>query len=64
MEEYIGPGTFSWSFGASSNLLNEAVRLNLAEDAGDLAAYEERAIEPNIVFQNVVKDLIGERPRF
>jgi hypothetical protein len=40
-----------------SALVNEAVRLSLAEDAEDLAAFEERAHEPNLSFEDVVKDL-------
>ncbi len=40
-----------------SELVNEAVKLSLAEDAEDLAAFEERAREPNLAFENVVKDL-------
>ena len=40
-----------------SDLVNEAVKLSLAEDAEDLAAFEERAVEPNLVFEDVVKDL-------
>jgi hypothetical protein len=40
-----------------SELVNEAVRLSLAEDAEDLAAFEERADEPNLLFEDVVKDL-------
>ncbi len=40
-----------------SNLVNEAVRLSLAEDAEDLAAFEERAREPNLAFESVIKDL-------
>ena len=40
-----------------SELVNEAVKLSLAEDAEDLAAFEERAREPNLVFEDVVKDL-------
>ena len=40
-----------------SELVNEAVRLSLAEDAEDLAAFEERAHEPNLSFEDVVKDL-------
>ena len=40
-----------------SELVNEAVRLAIAEDAADLAAYEQRAQEPNIAFETVVKDL-------
>lgn len=40
-----------------SELVNDAVRLNLAEDAEDLAAFEERANEPNLTFEDVLKDL-------
>lgn len=40
-----------------SDLVNEAVRLSLAEDAEDLAAFEERALEKNLSFEAVVKDL-------
>jgi predicted transcriptional regulator len=40
-----------------SDLVNEAVRLSLAEDAIDLAAVKERAHEPNIPFEEVLKDL-------
>jgi hypothetical protein len=40
-----------------SELVNEAVKLSLAEDAEDLAAFEERAIEPDLPFEAVVKDL-------
>ena len=40
-----------------SDLVNEAVKLSLAEDAEDLAAFEERAGEPGLSFESVVKDL-------
>lgn len=40
-----------------SDLVNEAVKLSLAEDAEDLAAFEERALEPNLPFEEVLKDL-------
>lgn len=40
-----------------SDLVNEAVRLSLAEDAEDLAAFEARRHEPNLAFDDVVKDL-------
>lgn len=40
-----------------SELVNEAVRLRLAEDAEDLAAFGERAQEPNLPFDAVLKDL-------
>lgn len=40
-----------------SDLVNEAVRLSLAEDAEDLAAFEERAKEPDLRFEDVVREL-------
>jgi len=40
-----------------SALVNEAVRSKLAEDAEDLAAFEDRAHEPNLRFEAVLKDL-------
>ena len=40
-----------------SELVNEAVQLSLAEDAEDLAAFEERASEPSLSFESVVRDL-------
>ena len=40
-----------------SDLVNMAVRLNLVEDAEDLAAFEARIKEPNLDFEDVLKDL-------
>jgi len=40
-----------------SELVNTAIRQALAEDAEDLAAFEERAREPNLAFEDVLKDL-------
>jgi len=40
-----------------SDLVNDVVRVALAEDAVDLAAFEERAQEPNLPFEAVVRDL-------
>ena len=40
-----------------SELVNDAVRLSLSEDADDLAAFEARSAEPNLRFEDVVKDL-------
>ena len=40
-----------------SELVNEAVKLGLAEDAEDLAAFEERDHEPNLRFEDILKDL-------
>jgi len=40
-----------------SDLVNEAVKLSLAEDAEDLAAFDERKDEANLAFEDVVRDL-------
>jgi hypothetical protein len=40
-----------------SDVVNEAVRLSLAEDAEDLGAFESRAKEPSLDFEKVVKAL-------
>ena len=40
-----------------SELVNEAVKLSLSEDAEDLAAFEAWASEPNLPFEEVLKDL-------
>ena len=40
-----------------SEIVNNAVKLALAEDAEDLAAFEERAKEPLISFEDVLKEL-------
>lgn len=40
-----------------SDLVNEAVRYCLSEDAEDLSAFEERADEPDLPFEGVVKEL-------
>lgn len=40
-----------------SDMVNEAVKRGLAEDAEDLAAFEERARERNLDFEDVVKAL-------
>jgi hypothetical protein len=40
-----------------SELVNAAVRRTLAEDAEDLAAFEDRAAEPVVSFDDVLKDL-------
>jgi hypothetical protein len=40
-----------------SDLVNEAIRLNLAEDADDLATYRARSKEPSLDFEKVVKSL-------
>jgi hypothetical protein len=40
-----------------SDLVNDAVRRSLTEDADDLAAFEERAKEPNVSFESVLKEL-------
>jgi hypothetical protein len=40
-----------------SELVQEAVKLSLAEDAVDLAAFEERKKEPSLPFEDVLKKL-------
>lgn len=40
-----------------SDLVNEAVRQSLAEDADDLVAFDDRASEPDLLFEDVVKEL-------
>jgi hypothetical protein len=40
-----------------SEMVNEAVRHSLAEDAADLAAFDERADEPTVDFDDFVKSL-------
>ncbi|MGB9485606.1 MAG: CopG family transcriptional regulator [Terriglobia bacterium] len=40
-----------------SEIINDAVRLSLTEDAEDLAAFQERAKEPNPCFEAVLKGL-------
>ena len=40
-----------------SDLLNDAVRGELAEDAQDLSAFDSRKHEPTIAFEDFVKEL-------
>ena len=40
-----------------SELVNAAIRHSLAEDADDLAAFRDRAKEPRVSFETVVRDL-------
>jgi plasmid stability protein len=40
-----------------SDMVNEAVKLTLAEDAEDLTAFDERRREPNLNFEQFVKTL-------
>jgi len=40
-----------------SDMVNDAVKLALAEDAEDLAAFEERAHEKSVDFETVVRSL-------
>jgi hypothetical protein len=40
-----------------SEIINEAVRLSLAEDADDLEAFAARADETDLPFESVVQDL-------
>ncbi len=40
-----------------SEVVNEAVRLALREDHEDLSAFEERAAEPTLSYEALLKDL-------
>ena len=40
-----------------SDLVNDALRDELADDANDLAAFEERKNEPTVSFETFVKEL-------
>jgi hypothetical protein len=40
-----------------SDIVNEAIRIIFAEDAEDIAAFKERSHEPNLSFEEVLKDL-------
>lgn len=40
-----------------SDLINEAIRQSLAEDAEDIAAFEERVGEPLVSYDEMVKKL-------
>jgi hypothetical protein len=40
-----------------SDLVNAAVRETLNEDAEDLEAFDSRASEPSLSFENVLKDM-------
>lgn len=40
-----------------SEIVNEAVRIALREDQEDLIAFEERASEPSISYEELLKDL-------
>ena len=40
-----------------SDLVNEAVRAQLVEDADDLAAFRRRKKEPAIAFEDFVRDM-------
>jgi hypothetical protein len=40
-----------------SDIVDEAIRLELAEDAEDLAAIKEREKEPTITYEELIEDL-------
>ncbi len=40
-----------------SELVGEAIKLSLAEDSSDLAAFEQRKAEPSLAFGDVLKQL-------
>ena len=41
-----------------SDLVNDAVQMALREDAEDLSAFDERANEPTLSYEELLKDLI------
>lgn len=40
-----------------SELVNDAVKRSLSEDAEDLTAFQDRVREPDLAFESVVRDL-------
>ena len=40
-----------------SDLVNDAVRMALREDQEDLSAFDERAEEPTMLYEELLKDL-------
>lgn len=44
-----------------SEMVNDAVRISLAEDADDLRASELRHSEPSVSFESIVKELVSSR---
>jgi hypothetical protein len=40
-----------------SELIQEAIRLSLAEDAADFTAYDERKDEPGVAYEDMLKAL-------
>jgi len=40
-----------------SELIEEAIKISLAEDSIDLSAFEERKKEPSLAFQDVLRSL-------
>jgi predicted transcriptional regulator len=40
-----------------SDIINEAIRFSLAEDAEDLAAFEQRVKEPLVPYEALLKEL-------
>ena len=40
-----------------SDLVNDAVQISLREDAEDLSAFEERAKEPTLTYEQLLADL-------
>jgi len=40
-----------------SELINDAIRFSLAEDAEDLSAFSDRESDPLLAFEDVLKDL-------
>jgi plasmid stability protein len=47
----------AWTQRSLSDLVNEAVRRALQEDQEDLAAFDERANEPTMTYEELLRDL-------
>jgi predicted nucleotidyltransferase len=54
---YFDPDIHRAADKSISEMVNQAVKLALAEDAEDLAAFHERKREPNLDFEEFVKAL-------
>jgi plasmid stability protein len=47
----------AWTQRSLSDLVNEAVRRALKEDQEDLSAFDERANEPTMTYEELLRDL-------
>ena len=51
----------AWTQRSLSDLVNEAVRRALKEDQEDLSAFDERANEPTMTYEELLRDLTARR---